>query len=168
MDATALSERIARRELSCVELMRDTLERIGRANPDLNALVSLRDGEELLAEAAERDTELARGERLGWMHGLPHAVKDLEETAGIVTTSGSPLFADFVPEADSEPVRRIRGAGAIVLGKPIVPECGYGSQTYNEVFGPTRNPYDRAKTAGGSSGGAAAALAAGLVRVADG
>ena len=122
--------------------MAATLERIGRVNPALNAIVSLREPEELLAEAAERDAELARGERRGWMHGLPHAVKDLEETAGIVTTSGSPLFADFVPEADSEVVRRIKGAGAIVIGKTNVPEFGYGSQTYNDVFGPTRNPYD--------------------------
>ena len=167
-DATALSERIARRELSCAELMAATLERIGRVNPGLNAIVSLREPEVLLAEAAERDAELARGERRGWMHGLPHAIKDLEETAGIVTTSGSPLFADFVPEADSEVVRRIKGAGAIVIGKTNVPEFGYGSQTYNDVFGPTRNPYDASKTAGGSSGGAAAALAAGLVPVADG
>jgi Asp-tRNA(Asn)/Glu-tRNA(Gln) amidotransferase A subunit family amidase len=167
-DATALSERIARRELSCVELMAATLERIGRENPRLNAIVSLRDGEELLAEAAERDAELARGERRGWMHGLPHAVKDLEETAGLRTTFGSPIHAEYVPEADSELVRRIRAAGAIVIGKTNVPEFGYGSQTYNDVFGPTRNPYDPAKTAGGSSGGAAAALAAGLVPVADG
>jgi amidase len=167
-DATALSERIARRELSCVELMRETLEAIGRVNPGLNAIVSLRDGEELLAEAAERDAELARGERRGWMHGLPHAVKDLEETAGLRTTFGSPLHADFVPGADSELVRRIKGAGAIVIGKTNVPEWGYGSQTYNPVFGATRNPYDPARTVGGSSGGAAAALAAGLVPVADG
>ena len=167
-DATALAQRIAGRELSCVELMRATLERIERVNPALNAIVSLRDGDALLAEAAEADAALARGERRGWMHGLPHAVKDLEETAGIVTTSGSPLFADFVPDADSELVRRIKGAGAIVIGKTNVPEFGYGSQTYNDVFGPTRNPYDRTKTAGGSSGGAAAALAAGLVPVADG
>ena len=161
-------ERIARRELSCVEVMRACLERIERVNPALNAIVSLRDGDALLAEAAERDAELARGERRGWMHGLPHAIKDLEETAGIVTTSGSPLFADFVPAADSEVVRRIRAAGAIVIGKTNVPEFGYGSQTYNDVFGPTRNPYDLTRTAGGSSGGAAAALAAGLVPVADG
>ena len=100
-DATALSERIARRELSCAELMAETLERIGRVNPGLNAIVSLREPEVLLAEAAERDAELARGERRGWMHGLPHAVKDLEETAGIRTTLGSPIHADFVPEADS-------------------------------------------------------------------
>jgi len=167
-DASALSQRIAGRELSCVELMRSTLERIERVNPALNAIVSLRDGEALLAEAAERDAELARGERRGWMHGLPHAIKDLEETAGIVTTFGSPLHAGFVPDTDSELVRRIRAAGAIVIGKTNVPEFGYGSQTYNEVFGATRNPYDTTRTAGGSSGGAAAALAAGLVPVADG
>ena len=156
-DATALSERIARRERSCVEVMRECLERIERLNPPLNAIVSLRDGDVLLAEAAARDAELARGGRRGWMHGLPHAVKDLEDTAGIVTTSGSPLFADHVPVADSELVSRIRAAGAIVIGKTNVPEFGYGSQTYNDVFGPTRNPYDPSKTAGGSSGGAAAA-----------
>ena len=167
-DATALSERIARRELSCVELMGDTLDRIGRENPRINAIVSLRDGEELLAEAAERDAELARGERRGWMHGLPHAVKDLEDTAGIRTTLGSPVFADNVPETDSAVVARIRGAGAILIGKTNVPELGYGSQTYNPVFGATRNPYDPSRTAGGSSGGAGAALAAGLVPVADG
>ena len=147
-DATALAERIARRELSCVELMRACLERIERANPALNAIVSLREPDALLAEAAERDAELARGERRGWMHGLPHAIKDLEDTAGIVTTSGSPLFADHVPDADSEVVRRIRAAGAIVIGKTNVPEFGYGSQTYNDVFGPTRNPYDPTRTAG--------------------
>jgi amidase len=167
-DATALSERIARRELSCVELMRDTLDRIGRENPRINAIVSLRDGEELLAEAAGRDAELARGGRRGWMHGLPHAVKDLEDTRGIRTTLGSPLFADNVPLADSAVVARIRAAGAVVIGKTNVPEFGYGSQTYNRVFGPTRNPYDPSRTAGGSSGGAAAALAAALVPVADG
>jgi amidase len=167
-DATALSQRIAVRELSCVELMRSTLERIERVNPALNAIVSLREGDELLAEAEACDAELARGERRGWMHGLPHAIKDLEDTAGIVTTSGSPLFADHVPESDSEAVRRIRAAGAIVIGKTNVPEFGCGSQTYNEVFGTTRNPYDTSRTAGGSSGGAAAALAAGLVPVADG
>ncbi len=167
-DATALSQRIARRELACVELMRATLERIESVNPALNAIVSLRDGAALLAEAAGRDAELARGERRGWMHGLPHAIKDLEDTAGLRTTYGSPLFADQVPAADSELVRRIRAAGAIVIGKTNVPELGYGSQTYNDVFGPTRNPYDPAKTAGGSSGGAAAALAVGLVPVADG
>jgi amidase len=167
-DATALSQRIARRELSCVELMQSTLERIARVNPALDAIVSLRDGDELLAAAARRDAELARGERRGWMHGLPHAIKDLEETAGVVTTFGSPLHAGFVPDTDSELARRIRAAGAIVIGKTNVPEFGYGSQTYNPVFGTTRNPYEASRTAGGSSGGAAAALAAGRVPVADG
>ena len=167
-DAIALSERIARRELSCEELMRDTLGRIGRENPRINAIVSLRDEDVLLADAAEADAELGRGRRRGWMHGLPHAIKDLEDTAGIPTTLGSPLFADNVPQADSALTARIRAAGAILLGKTNVPEFGYGSQTYNPVFGATRNPYDPTKTAGGSSGGAGAALAAGLVPVADG
>ena len=168
-DATALSERIALRELSCVELMRDTLERIGRVNPALNAIVSLRDGEELLAEAAERDAELARGERRGWMHGLPHAVKDLEETAGIVTTSGSPLFADFVPETDSELVRRIRAAGRDRDRQDQRARVRLRlADLQRRSSGRRATPTTDARTAGGSSGGAAAALAAGLVPVADG
>ncbi len=166
--AVELSERIAAREVSCVEVMRDHLERIERDNPPLNAIVSLQDADGLLAQAAERDAELARGERRGWMHGLPHAVKDLEETAGILTVAGSPLLRDNVPAADSSLVRAIKAAGAIVIGKTNVPEFGFGAQTYNPVFGPTLNPYDRTRTPGGSSGGAAAALAAGLVPVADG
>ena len=166
--AAELSERIAAREVSCVEVMRNHLERIERANPAINAIVSLRDADGLLAEAAERDQELARGESRGWMHGFPHAIKDLEETAGIPTVAGSPLLRDEVPTADSSLVRRIKAAGAIVIGKTNVPEFGYGAQTYNPVFGPTRNPYDTSRTPGGSSGGAGAALAAGLLPVADG
>ena len=160
-DATALSERIARRELSCTELMAATLERIERVNPGLNAIVSLREPEVLLAEAAERDAELARGERRGWMHGLPHAIKDLEETAGDPHDARARRCTrTSCRRPTREMVRRIKGAGAIVIGKTNVPEFGYGSQTYNDVFGPTRNPYDASKTAGRSSGGAAAALAA--------
>jgi amidase len=166
--AAELSRLIAEREMSCAELMAATLDRIDAVNPRINAIVSLRDRDELLAEAAERDREIARGERAGWMHGLPHAVKDLEDTAGIPTTCGSPLLEHNVPTQDSLLVQRIKRAGAIVIGKTNVPEFGYGSQTYNPVFGPTRNPYDLSRTAGGSSGGAAAALATGLVPVADG
>ena len=151
-----------------MEVMRDHLERIERVNPELNAIVSLRDPGELLAEAGERDAELARGESRGWMHGFPHAIKDLEDTAGIPSVAGSPLLRDNVPGTDSPLVARIKAAGAIVIGKTNVPELGFGAQTYNPVFGPTRNPYDRSRTPGGSSGGAAAALAAGLLPVADG
>ncbi len=167
-DATALSQRIARWELSCVELMRACLERIEAVNPALNAIVSLRDGDELLAEAAERDAELARGEYRGWMHGLPHAIKDLEDTAGIVTTSGSPLFADFVPAADSEVVRRIREAGAVMLGKTNVPELEIVPFTETPTWGITRNPWDLQRTSGGSSGGSSTAVAAGLCSAALG
>jgi amidase len=166
--AAELSRLIAERQMSCAELMAATLDRIDAVNPRINAIVSLRDRDVLMAEAAERDGELARGERTGWMHGLPHAIKDLEETAGIPTTCGSPLLKDNVPRQDSLLVSRIKQAGAIVIGKTNVPEFGYGSQTYNDVFGPTRNPYDLTRTAGGSSGGAAAALAARLLPVADG
>ena len=115
-----------------------------------------------------RDAQLARGEHLGWMHGFPHAVKDLEPTKGIRTTMGSPLFKDFVPREDSIMVERIRRAGAIIIGKTNVPEFGLGSQTYNSVFGTTLNAYDQSKTCGGSSGGAAVALALRMLPVADG
>jgi Asp-tRNA(Asn)/Glu-tRNA(Gln) amidotransferase A subunit family amidase len=166
--AAELSRLIAERRMSCAELMAATLDRIDAVNPRINAIVSLRDRDVLMAEAGERDRELARGERKGWMHGLPHAIKDLEDTAGIPTTCGSPLLRDNVPAQDSLVTQRIKAAGAIVIGKTNVPEFGYGSQTYNDVFGPTRNPYDLSRTAGGSSGGAAAALAARLLPVADG
>ena len=102
------------------------------------------------------------------LHGLPIAVKDLEDTAGMRTTYGSPLFASHVPDADSLLVERLRGAGAIVIGKTNTPEFGAGSQTFNAVFGATRNPWDLTKTPGGSSGGAAAAVASGMLPFADG
>ena len=168
LTAAELSRLIAERQLSCAELMAGTLDRIDAVNPAINAIVSLRDRDALLAEAGERDRELARGERRGWMHGLPHAIKDLANVAGIPTTCGSPLFAADIPAADSLLTRRIKAAGALIIGKTNVPEFGYGSQTYNDVFGPSRNPYDTSRTPGGSSGGAAAALAAQLLPVADG
>src|SRR4051794_34571197 len=127
-DALALSRAIAARELSCVELMRETLARIERLNPAINAIVSLRDADALLAEAAALDEALARGSPCGWMHGFPHAVKDLEETAGIPTTCGSPLLRDAVPAHDGALARRLKDAGAILIGKTNVPEFGYGSQ----------------------------------------
>jgi len=168
LDALALSRVLHRREASCREVMRVHLDRIGRLNPRFNAIVSMRDEAELLAEADRCDGELARGASRGWMHGFPHAVKDLEPTAGIRTTWGSPIFADHVPSADSLLVERIKSAGAIVIGKTNVPEWGLGSQTYNPVFGVTRNAYDPSRTCGGSSGGAAVALALRLVPLADG
>jgi amidase len=168
LDAVALSSAIKSRRVSCVEVMRAYLGQIDRMNPRVNAIVSLQPCEILLAQAQERDEQLARGEYCGWMHGFPHAVKDLEPTAGIRTTMGSPLFKDFVPTADSIIVERIKDAGAIIIGKTNVPEFGMGSQSYNPVFGTTLNAYDQSRTAGGSSGGAAAALALRMLPVCDG
>ncbi|HXW84736.1 MAG TPA: amidase [Candidatus Binataceae bacterium] len=168
LDALALSSAIRSKQVSCVEVMSAYLDHIERFNPLVNAIVSRRSRDDLLAEARTRDQQLARGEYLGWMHGFPHAIKDLEHTAGIRTTLGSPLFKDFVPRADSIIVERIKRAGAIIIGKTNVPEFGLGSHTYNPVFGVTRNAYDQSKTAGGSSGGAAAALALRMLPVADG
>ena len=133
-------------------------------NPVVNALVSLRDPDALMAEARAADA----GPRRGWLHGLPFAVKDLQGVAGIRSTSGSRVFADHVPEADDLLPARLRAAGAILVAKTNVPEFGLGSHSFNPVFGATGNPYDPALSAGGSSGGAAAALAARMVPVADG
>ena len=168
MDASVLSDAIRARRVSCVEVMTAYLDQIERMNPLVNAVVSMVDRDSLLKQAAGRDEELARGEYRGWMHGFPHAVKDLSRTRGICTTWGSPIFAGFVPDGDAIFVERLRRAGAILIGKTNVPEFGLGSQTYNTVFGTTLNAYDRSRTAGGSSGGAAAALALRMVPVADG
>ncbi len=166
--ALELSRLIHRREVSCVDVMTAYLAQIERYNPVLNAIVALRDREELLAEARQRDGELAAGHTRGWMHGFPHAVKDLAAARGLPHTSGSRIFADRVAEADDRYVARLRAAGAVIIGKSNTPEFGLGSQTYNEVWGTTGNPYDPSRTAGGSSGGGAAALAARMVPVADG
>lgn len=155
---------IAARDVSCAEVMAAHLQRIAAVNPAVNALVSLRDPDELMAEARAADA----GPRRGWLHGLPVAVKDLVATKGLRTTWGSPLFADHVPQADDLVAARIRAAGAIFVGKSNVPEWGQGSHSFNPVFGVTRNPHDLQRSAGGSSGGAAAALSARMVPVADG
>src|SRR5262245_19997774 len=168
LDALDLSRAIRARDISCREAMEAYLDQIERLNPIVNAIVSLRDPESLIAEAGERDDQIARGEYLGWMHGFPHAVKDLALTAGIRTTMGSPLFKDFVPRVDQIIVERLRGAGAIIIGKTNVPEFGLGSQTYNRVLGTTLNAYHQKMTPGGSSGGAASALALRMLPVADG
>jgi amidase len=158
---------IRRRELSAGEVVGWHLDRIAAVNPRINAVVSLRP-DEALAEADAADRRAAAGAPLGRLHGLPIAIKDLEDTAGIRTTYGSTVFADHVPAVDSLLVQRLRAAGAIVVGKTNTPEFGVGSHTFNEVFGPTRNPWALDRSAGGSSGGAGAALAAGLVPIADG
>jgi amidase len=168
VSAVDLSEAIHRRDVSCREVMGAFLDRIAERNPAVNAIVSLRDREDLLAESAVCDDALVRGVSCGWMHGLPHAVKDLAETAGLRTTSGSRLSHDFVPDYDCLVVARMKAAGCIVIGKTNVPEFGLGSHTFNDVFGATRNPYDLSRSAGGSSGGAAVALATRMVPVADG
>jgi amidase len=166
--ARDLAHAIAQREVSAVEVMRAHLDRIHAVNPRLNAIVTLLDDAEALAMARAADEAVASGAPLGPLHGLPHAVKDLMDTAGMRTTYGSPLYADHVPAADSLLTRRIREAGALVIGKTNTPEWGAGSQTFNPVFGATRNPYDPARTCGGSSGGAAVVLAAGMLPLADG
>ena len=164
LNAGGLSARMAARQVSAAELMRATLDRIDAVNPAVNAIVSLRDPDTLLAEAAQADA----APRGGWLHGIPMAVKDLVATRGIRTTWGSPLYADHVPQADDLLAQRLRAAGAILIGKTNTPEFGLGSHSYNPVHGVTRNPYDTSRSAGGSSGGAGAALAARMVCVADG
>ncbi|MEZ5779996.1 MAG: amidase [Paracoccaceae bacterium] len=164
LSAAELSRRIATREVSAREVMEAHLDRIEAVNPAINAIVSLRPRAELLAEADASD----RTGRKGWLHGMPLAVKDLVAVKGLRTTFGSPLHADFLPEADDLIAARMRSAGAIFIGKTNTPEWGHGSHSFNPVHGTTLNPYDRSRSAGGSSGGAAAALAARLLPVADG
>jgi len=168
LDAIALARAIRSRAVSCRDVMAAHLARIEAANPAVNAIVSLRDPEVLLAEADQCDDELGRGQRRGPLHGFPHAVKDLAQTRGLATTWGSPLYRDHVPSQDALFVERLRAAGAIVIGKTNVPEFGLGSNTYNPVFGSTGNAYDASLSAGGSSGGAAVALALRMVPLADG
>lgn len=167
MSATDLAGAIRARTVSCAEVMRSFLDHIAALNPRVNALVSLQPAERLLAQARARDAQLARGEYLGPLHGMPQAVKDLACTAGIRTTRGSPLY-DTVPEHDSILAERLRRAGALLIGKSNTAELGLGSQTYNPLFGTTLNAYDPARTAGGSSGGAAVAVALHMLPVADG
>jgi amidase len=168
MDACALSDAIRARRLSCVEAMSAYLDQIERFNPAVNAIVSLRERGDCLADARERDAELARGEWRGWMHGFPQAIKDFAAAKGLPMTQGSPLLRDFVPEEDAIFVARMKAAGAIVIGKTNTPEFALGSHTFNPVFGTTLNAYDQSKAAGGSSGGAAVALALRMLPVADG
>lgn len=167
LSATELAARIRRRDVSCREVMDAHLDRIARVNPRLNAIVTLL-AEQGRERAAAADEMLARGEAVGPLHGLPIAHKDLVLTKGVRTTLGSPIFADFVPDQDEIIVERLCAAGAIMIGKTNTPEFGAGSQTYNQVFGATRNPYDSETTCGGSSGGAAVALATGMLPIADG
>lgn len=168
LSAVDLARAIATRKYSAVEVMGAFLDRIDTINPQVNAIVSRVPRETLLAEAAEKDRILAAGGPMGALHGLPMAVKDLEDVRGLPNTQGSPLFQNTIAETDSIMVSRIRAAGAIFIGKTNVPEFGFGSHTYNPVFGTTLNAYDQSRSAGGSSGGAAVALATRMVPLADG
>ena len=167
MTAVELAAMMRRGDVSAVEVLTAHLQQIEQVNPALNAIVTLLP-EQALEDARAADAKQARGEALGLLHGLPIAHKDLFETAGIRTTMGSPVFSDYVPEADDLIIQRLKAAGCLTIGKTNVPEFGAGSHTFNPVFGATRNPYDLSKTCGGSSGGAAVALAAGMIPLADG
>ena len=158
---------LVERELSAEELMGRFLARIETVNPTVNAIVTLLP-EAAIEGARALDTALARGAPPGPLHGLPIACKDVTLTRGIRTTFGSPIYRDFVPEEDELYVERLRAAGAIIIGKTNTPEFAAGSQTFNQVFGATRNPYSTARTCGGSSGGAAVAVACGMLPLADG
>jgi amidase len=168
LDAHALSRAIHAREVSCVEVMRAYLARTHRLNPHFNAMVNLAPDDVLLAQAAERDAELAHGASRGFLHGMPQAIKDAASAIGFPTTFGSPLLKDHIARVDSAMVERMKAAGCIVIGKTNMPEFGLGSHTYNTLFGATGNAWDPRVSAGGSSGGAAVALAQRLLPVADG
>src|SRR5579864_3183601 len=167
LSAIEMAGLIRRKKLSAREALAAHLKQIDRINPKVNAIVTLV-ADQAMENAQKADEAQARGATLGPLHGLPVAHKDLVETAGIRTTFGSPLFKDHIPTEDAILVERIKRAGAIVVGKTNTPEFGAGSQTFNPVFGATRNPYDLTKTCGGSSGGAAVSLACGMVPIADG
>ena len=167
LTATELAGRIATKNVSAREVMTAHLDQIERVNPKVNAIVTLV-AEQAMAAAVKADEALARDESVGPLHGIPVAHKDLIPTRGIRTTLGSRVFADQIPNHDGLIVERLRDAGALTIGKTNTPEFGAGSQTFNEVFGATRNPYDVTKTCGGSSGGAAVAVATGMTPIADG
>lgn len=167
LSAIELQRRLRKKDVSARELLDAHLRQIERVNPKLNAIVTLV-ADQAKKTALVADESAARGKFLGPLHGLPVAHKDLNDTKGIRTTYGSPIFKDYVPARDVLVVERIRNAGAITLGKTNTPEFGAGSQTFNPVFGATKNPYDLTKTCGGSSGGAAVALAARMLPIADG
>lgn len=166
--ATELSLAIQTKQVSCAEVMQAYLDRIHRYNPVYNAIVSLVDDDNLLKQAREADAALARGDYWGWMHGMPHAIKDLEPVKGLPYTLGSPMFKDRVAILDGDIASRIRRQGAIFIGKTNTPEFGLGSQSYNSVFGATGSAYDPALTAGGSSGGAACGLGTQMLPAAEG
>ncbi len=167
-DAVELAQMMRTKKVSAVEVMTAFLAQIKRVNPQVNAIPTFIGEEAALRAAKDADDRLAKGQTPLALHGFPHAVKDLAATAGIRTTWGSPIYQDFVPTSDDLFVQRLKAAGAILIGKTNTPEFGAGSHTFNPVFGATRNPYDLTKSCGGSSGGAAVALACGMLPLADG
>jgi amidase len=168
MSASRLSVAIRERQVRCVEVMRAYLERIHRYNPIYNAIVSMVDDNLSLERAELADRALDKGEYWGWMHGMPHAVKDLANAKGLETCFGSPLFVGNIAQEDDLHIARVRAEGAIFIGKTNTPEFGFGSQSYNPVHGTTKNAYDPNLVAGGSSGGAASGMATHLLPLADG
>ena len=168
MPATNIIRKIRDKELSCREVMAAHLSQIERINPVVNAVVTQIPPEQALVEAQAADEAIAQGREVGPLHGLPMAHKDLVLTKGLRTTLGSRIFKDQIPDRDGLIVERLKRAGAITIGKTNTPEFGAGSQTFNDVFGETLNPYDTTRTCGGSSGGAAVALACGMLPIADG
>src|ERR1700687_15655 len=168
MRATDLAAMIRDKRLSAREVMEAHLRQIERVNPKVNAIVTLVNEDQLMAQARAADEIIAKGKSLGPLHGLPVGLKDLTETMGIRTTYGSPLYRDHVPDFDALVVERMKNAGAIVVGKTNTPEFGMGSQTFNPVFGATLNPSDVTRTCGGSTGGGAVALACGMAPLASG
>src|SRR5829696_7664596 len=167
LTATELVRLVRVKELSALEVMETHLAQIERVNPEVNAIVTLT-AEQAMDRARATDDAIARCEEVEALAGLSVAHKDLFPTEGVRTTFGSLVYRDFVPDHDALIVERLREAGAIAVGKTNTPEFGAGSQTYNEVFGETLNPYDTTKTCGGSSGGAAVALACRMLPLADG
>jgi len=165
--ARELARAIRTRQVTAREVLQAHLDQIDRFNPAVNAIVSL-DGERALADADGADRRLADGQEVGLLHGLPMAHKDTHLTGGVRTTFGSPVHADFVPDTDELIIQRLHSAGVVTTGKTNVPEFAAGSHTFNPVFGATGNAYDPTLSAGGSSGGAAVALACGFQPLADG
>jgi amidase len=167
-DAVTLSGWIHAREVSCRDVMQAFLAHIDHVNPAVNAIVARRDPDALLRESDAADAHLARGDTVGWMHGFPQAPKDLAAVRGMVTSQGAAFLAQDVPADDAIGIARMRAAGSIFIGRTNTPEFGLGSQSYNPVYGTTGNAYDPSLTGGGSSGGAAVALALRMLPVADG
>lgn len=166
LSASELRRLIGKRELSPVEVVKACLARVEQYNPLVNAVVTL--NERAVDDARDLERRLSRGDLVGPLCGLPVGIKDVTEVAGLRTTYGSPVYADFVPSEDALVVRRLRQADAVILGKTNTPEFAAGGNTFNEVFGRTRNPWDPTRSAGGSTGGGAAALATGMVALAQG